>query len=374
MGLKQNYLRKGKLFVDSSFPPDSSSLGYLSELPCYLKGRVEWIRASELLKAQDASLESAFFAESASRFDFSQGQVGNCWFLAAVASLKFQKDLMVQVVPLGQSFMEYAGIFHFRFWRFGKWVDVVVDDYLPTFQKKLLSVSSKSNTQFWVPLLEKAYAKLYGSYKVMNEAYPAEAFMDFFGGFQMSYVLKTVVDRKEEELLWAALNRALAYKSMLCCSTAMRGDVLVNTVSDTGLLPCHTYIVTKFAEVVDAPTMQKHLLVRVMNPWGEKEWTGKWSDKSTVWDTISVEDRGKLIKMDDGEFWMEFQDFLKYFQVMTVTCETPSFLSADSASLWKTMTFEGKWIAGVSAGGSLDKPTFWMNPQYRVTVGGVVET
>lgn len=47
----------------------------------------------------------------------------------------------------------------YQFWRFGKWMDVVIDDYLPTLNKRLLSVQSKSGNEFWVSLLEKAYAK-----------------------------------------------------------------------------------------------------------------------------------------------------------------------------------------------------------------------
>lgn len=47
----------------------------------------------------------------------------------------------------------------YQFWRFGKWVDVVIDDFLPVLDKHLLSVSSKDGNEFWVPLLEKAYAK-----------------------------------------------------------------------------------------------------------------------------------------------------------------------------------------------------------------------
>uniref|UniRef100_A0A3Q3FZP7 Calpain catalytic domain-containing protein n=1 Tax=Labrus bergylta TaxID=56723 RepID=A0A3Q3FZP7_9LABR len=151
--LKQYCLIQGVRYINEMFLPDRNSIGEgilsLSDM-----GRVVWLRPSKIAP------NPAFVVDGLSRFDFGQGLIGNCWFLASIGALTFQEKILGQVVPLEQTFEEnYCGLFHFRFWRFGSWVDVIIDDKLPTINGRFIFVHSKDQNEFWPALMEKAYAK-----------------------------------------------------------------------------------------------------------------------------------------------------------------------------------------------------------------------
>jgi len=46
-----------------------------------------------------------------------------------------------------------------KFWQYGQWEEVRIDDLLPTQGNNLIYLSSPERNEFWSSLLEKAYAK-----------------------------------------------------------------------------------------------------------------------------------------------------------------------------------------------------------------------
>uniref|UniRef100_A0A8C5KJ53 Calpain-12 n=1 Tax=Jaculus jaculus TaxID=51337 RepID=A0A8C5KJ53_JACJA len=350
-------LDSGILFRDPCFPAGPDALGYDKLGPDSEKAKgVEWKRPHEFCT------KPQFICEDMSRTDVCQGSLGNCWLLAAAASLTLYPRLLYRVVPPGQSFQDgYAGIFHFQLWQFGHWVDVVVDDRLPVREGKLMFVRSDQRNEFWASLLEKAYAKLHGSYEVMRGGHMNEAFVDFTGG-----VGEVLYLRQNTPGLFSILRHALI-KESLVGATALSDKGEIRT--DDGLVKGHAYSVTGTHKVSLGFT--KVRLLRLRNPWGRVEWSGPWSDSCPHWDALPSEWRDALlVKKEDGEFWMELQDFLTHFNTIQICSLSPEVLGPSPAGGgWHIHIFQGRWVRGFNSGGSQPSAeTFWTNPQFRLTL------
>jgi hypothetical protein len=247
----------GKLFEDPDFPANNSLLS----IPENVDGVIEWKRPHEI------SSNPQFIENGVSRFDVKQGALGDCWLMAAMAVLTQDMDLFHNVVCKDNSFEEdYAGIFHFRFWHYGEWKSIIIDDRLPTLDGELLYMYSSDKNEFWGPLLEKAYAKLNGSYESLIGGWTAEAMEDFTGGISETFQLKNIPHD-----FYDIMKTANSHRSLIGC-------VILSRKKTQGLHPKHAYSITGNYRL--SVKNKSFNLLRIRNPWGSKiEWTGPWSDE-----------------------------------------------------------------------------------------------
>ncbi|KAI6214113.1 Calpain catalytic domain-containing protein [Aphelenchoides besseyi] len=351
---RERCLRERVLFEDPEFPAIDSSL-YFSHPP---KGHIEWKRPAEIVDSPQ------LIVDTQSRFDVVQGRLGDCWLLAATSNLTIRPTLFYRVVPPDQSFVEnYAGIFHFQFWRYGKWIDVTIDDRLPTENGRLIFMHSDNHNEFWSALLEKAYAKLYGSYEALEGGSTVEALEDFTGGLVEYYELKEM----PKEAVLAILVRGFQMDSLFGCSIDPDPNEK-EAVMANGLVRGHAYSITAI-NTVDTPREYE------IHGGNDQEWNGPWSDGASEWQMVSAEQKQQLQVefKNDGEFWMSIDDFCCAFEQMelcnlgpAVTNEIAAMTDLELAnSAWSEYQTDGVWSkTNGTAGGCKNYETFAFNPQY----------
>ncbi|KAJ7104892.1 hypothetical protein C8R44DRAFT_807236 [Mycena epipterygia] len=289
---------------------------------------------SDVRRVTQIFKDPKFFVDGATSNDIVQGFLGDCWFLSAVATASTVKGLLEKFCPAAAR-DEEVGVYGFVFYKDDHWVPVIIDDLLYTIIPKfeqlkpaektlyhndkdhynkwarqgsqtLYFAKSGTDGETWVPLIEKAYAKLHGDYGSLENGFACEAVEDLTGGVSRYIRTKDILNRDKfwtDELMNANKDRLFG------CSF-QKLDNARNGERDTrilGLIGSHAYSVLRAVEV------KENRFVVIRNPWGQCEWTGRWSDGSKEW---NADTRQEILPQlehefgDDGEFVMEYSDFL----------------------------------------------------------------
>lgn len=127
------------------------------------------------------------------------------------------------------------GIFKVYVWNFGKWTKIIVDDKLPTFDDKLAFSSSKSSEVFWLPLVEKALAKMYGNYEKLYRLGSFENVLTHLTGSPVESI--ELKDDADHRAIYRLIVEEIDRKSLLAIKTK-------ENVTTSGLEGGKFYIIT----------------------------------------------------------------------------------------------------------------------------------
>nr|XP_040124093.1 calpain-10 isoform X2 [Ictidomys tridecemlineatus] len=301
-----------------------------------------------------------------------QGLLGDCWFLCACAALQKSRHLLDQVFPPGQpswSDQTYCGLFTCRIWQFGRWEEVTIDDRLPCLAGRLCFSRCQREDVFWLPLLEKVYAKVYGSYEHLWAGQVADALVDLTGGLAERWSLKDLAGTSGQQ------DRPHGWEHRTCRQLLRLKDqcliscsVLSPRAGARDLGAFHAFIVSDLREL-RGRAGQGILLLRILNPWGRHCWQGLWREGGEGWSQVEPAEGAELLsQLQDGEFWVEEEEFLREFEEVTIGYPVTEAGHLQSLytekTLCHTQALPGAWVVGQSAGGCRNNSCFPCNPKY----------
>ena len=317
----------------------------------------------------------SLFVDDTSSNDVIQGQLGDCWFLGALAVMGAHTNLLRQCFWKFDSFKSY-GLFVVRFFKGCDVIFVIIDDRIPVKNRdgKVIFAMCKDPNELWVPLIEKAYAKLHGCYKALIGGYSHTALADMTGFSPRLMVLKPgftgFSESLDKEEVWSMLTR---YKKWNCLmGTSIQSNPNANRKVEAeagmGLHMGHAYSFLDLNTIkVDGKDVR---LVKLRNPWGRGEWEGAYGDRSEEREREDInEELEKYFKVDheeinvdfmDGTFMMPFDAWIERFTSLFVAMAFPD--------TWKGMKKQGTWTG--ESGGSREMGTWLSNPKIKFKLEG----
>jgi hypothetical protein len=212
-----------------------------------------------------------------------QGQLGDCYFISSMAAVANSRPELLQKAIKDNG----NGTYTVTLWQHDdmdqapRAVKITVDAKVPEKYGAPEYVSTRSGKELWPLLFEKAYAKWKGSYEDIEGGMGANA-LSALTGARPGYF--PVTSDMKTDTVWNKLKTACAKGGCVVADSTAFGEQVSGVIGD------HTYTVLG----VEEKNGQK--LVKLRNPWGEREPSGD----------------GK----DDGIFTLPIEKFVKAYAMV----------------------------------------------------------
>ncbi|KAF4043020.1 Calpain large subunit [Phytophthora infestans] len=401
------------LYEDPDFVAEVSSLYFdPNKLPDYVpqhsresSGHVFWYRPTEFAADPD------YFKSSAGCGDLREGLLNDAWLIGVFAAVALHPDNLIENLFVSESLQNFKqfGVFTCRFFKDDNWLPVTTDTRIPysmelqsedkvsngggsTFSPgSALYGSSVNRNEVFVLFLEKAYAKLHGSYQILDEKYGGgiggsagtssgrilEAFLDCTGGsahrvdLQHERVKQLQFDQatagnpasSPSMLLWKQL---LRYKKKKCILTTQLRQLSFNAqdVTAMGIVKNRQYVILHVTEVglpsgqggPNASREEVLRFVKLKTVWGRGMWKGEWANDDSKWEehtqveqAMHSDPRCEFSRSGhDGCFWMVWEDLLDTFTELFVV----HVFQPDD----RQYSVRGDWVGTTAAGAPVKVP------------------
>ena len=319
-------------FYDNQFPPNLNSLikGYqnqnlnnninfikktnsndITDNPVLKYKNVVWKRESEMTDYPDIFPKNGILAQ-----DIVNGKYTNENFLSAIGALaefpKIIKNLFISEKK------NKNGIFGLKICKDGFLQEVVIDDYFPVNKEDdTYCFTHSKDDSLWVQIIEKAYAKAYGSYELLRNKGVEGILKD------LSYAPVLVLDSLSTDL---AQNLTLANDNKwIIMASAGDTDASLNLLKELELKPNFAYEILEVFKLesedldrlnnfqsTDNNIENFQIILKIRNIWGKIEWLGDWSNSYKFW-TDDLKKKMKFEENDEQSFYMNLRDFKHHF-------------------------------------------------------------
>ena len=319
-------------FFDNQFPPNENSLikgfklsSFKNNLKLYLKFKqpltllhknwrnLKWKRESETLKF------TKIFDETIESKEIKIGEFSNKNFISVISALSEFPNLIKKLFIFDKK--NENAYFCVKLCKDGLYKEIIIDDFFPFKNQTELAFTSDYKNVLWPQILEKAYAKAYGSYNNIDKKQVESILRD------LTFAPVIILDNSNDELIDVLLNAK--NEKWLILASAGDTEASQDLLKELGLEANYEYTILNVYKLEDEDLNKNTLLnnasnyddnyrviLKIRNLWSKIEWMGDWSDISTYWNTdfrIMLD-----YQPDDQSFYMNLKDFKHYFSKIKI--------------------------------------------------------